>query len=735
MGLGGVVYKSFRSGARHTGGAGYAQSGCCGGGAAFIFCQDRERCAVDGAIISHQRLYGLIHHFHGSGKSHTGGTGRATGRAASGLQLGVIFRVERYIPGIGEGRTGLIVSDIGFRIGGDGMSPGCTGAAYRAAGQGARRADGGQRLRRVCGDCGAAGVRQSRAVPDARMGVAVIGLDIHRRTDGATAGEGKPTGKAEEFRAALSRDSRRAVHRITFLVGAIGNIKIPLAQVCVGGLLDLIHCHGAGAAKGRCAAGCADGYGLRCAIIFAVLGIAIIGIVRLDGELRDFQRIFLFRVAFYIGLGGAFMNHDADGRPHGTAAGAQCADAGGGGAVIQGGHSRRIHIDAIDAAHFTFHIGNMRLCGGGNFISYRREGAGLLIRHGAGGSHRGNAGLAIGFDRKASLLGGGLFIFRSRHAADVIVFGIRLRIAGHQIHRDGSANGSADAAAGERYRPGVGVQLPFVSGHNGHGLRRVDIAVLRIGFGGIVDLIDGDLARAGDALACAAAAGCHIEHALFVVRQDGERFVLVLLAGERKVCAIHIGLVGGADGVPHEASADGIALLSAHVRRHDTGDGIDGAIVQRADIQGLGGNDGRCISISHMGLRVVGHAIDGKVRGHGQFIFLRRRFTYVAGHGIVRAGHLLHDLIHFVLQISSAGSHFLFPLRQKRNESIDALLLRRRPHMVAPGAGMVRIRPVGAVVGNGAGQRSCSDVTVILRAYSHGIGRVNDSAHVSLCFT
>ena len=229
MGLGGVVYKSFRSGARHTGGAGYAQSGCCGGGAAFIFCQHRERCAVDGAAISYQRLYGLIHHFHGSGKSHTGGTGRATGRAASGLQLGVIFRVERYIPGIGEGRTGLIVSDIGFRIGGDGMSPGCTGAAYRATGQRARRADGGQRLRRVCGDCGAASVRQSRAVPDARMGVAVIGLDIHRRTDGATAGEGKPTGEAEEFRAALGCDSRRAVHRFAFLVGTIGNIKTPLA--------------------------------------------------------------------------------------------------------------------------------------------------------------------------------------------------------------------------------------------------------------------------------------------------------------------------------------------------------------------------------------------------------------------------------------------------------------------------------------------------------------------------
>ncbi len=329
---------------------------------------------------------------------------------------------------------------------------------------------------------------------------------------------------------------------------------------------------------------------------------------------------------------------------------------------------------------------------------------------------------------------GGLSVFRSRHAADVIVFSVSLRVAGHQVHRNGSADGSADAAAGERHGPGVGVQLPFVSSRNGHSLRCANGAVLRVGGGGVIDLIDGDLARAGDALAGAAAAGRHIEHALFVVGRDGERFVL-LIAGEREVCAIHIGFVGGADGIPHEASTDGIALLGAHVRRHDAGDGIDGAIIQRADIQGLGRNGGRCISISHMGLRVVGHAIDGKVRGHSQFIFLRRCFAHIARHGIVRAGHFLHDLVHFVLQISSTGSHFLFPLRQECNESVDALLLRRRPHVVAPGAGVIRVRAVGAVVSNGTGQRSCSDVTVILRAYKRGIGCVDDSAHVSLCFT
>ncbi len=229
MGLGGVVHKGFRCGAGHTGTAGYAKR-CRGSGrAAFIFREDRKRCPIDGAMISYQRLYGLIHHFYCGGKSHAGGAGRAAGRAASGLQLSVIFRMDRHITGIGEGRSALIVSDIGLCIGGNGMRPGCPGAAYRATGQRARRADRGQRLRRVCGDRSAASMRQGCAVPNARMGVTIIGLDVHRRTNGAATGERKPAGEAKELRAALGGDSRRAVHRFAFLVGAIGNIKVPLA--------------------------------------------------------------------------------------------------------------------------------------------------------------------------------------------------------------------------------------------------------------------------------------------------------------------------------------------------------------------------------------------------------------------------------------------------------------------------------------------------------------------------
>ncbi len=136
-----------------------------------------------------------------------------------------------------------------------------------------------------------------------------------------------------------------------------------------------------------------------------------------------------------------------------------------------------------------------------------------------------------------------------------------------------------------------------------------------------------------------------------------------------------------------------------------------------------------------MGLRGVGHAIDGKVRRHGHFIFLLRRFGYVVAHGVVRACHLLHDLIHFVLEISASAAHFFFPFRQKTNEPVNPLLLRRRPHMVAPGAGVVRCGPVSAVVSNGARQRSCRDVTVILRGYRHLARRIDDTVDVSLCFT
>ncbi len=377
----------------------------------------------------------------------------------------------------------------------------------------------------------------------------------------------------------------------------------------------------------------------------------------------------------------------------------------------------------------------MRFGGGGNFISYGREGACLFIRHSAGSGDGRNFRLAFRFDGEASLLRRRLFAFAGGHAADVIVLGIRLRGTGNQVRRDSSADGCAGAAAGERYSAGIGVQRPFVEGFHDHVLSRVDLAVLHVRRGGVINFVYRNLARSGDALTGAAAAGRHIEHALLVVRRHSERLVLVL-AGDGEVRRVHVGFRGTGDGIPHEAPADGIPLLGAHVRRRGAGDGIDGAVIQRRDIQSLRRHFRLRISIPHVSLRCVSQTIDGKVRRHREFVFLLCRFAHVVPQRIVLAGHFLHDVIYFFLQIAAfARIHHFLQLYHHAHEAVIVRLLLGISYAIAPGAGMVGIRRTGAVIDHGARQRSCSDVTVVFRAYSHLIGSIDDSVDVSLCFT
>ncbi len=574
-----------------------------------------------------------------------------------------------------------------------------------------------------------------RAVSDACPGVTVVGLDVHAHADTVPAGKRQSACQAEKVCTALRRDGRGAFHRFAFFVDGIGNIKIPLAQVSVGGLLDLIHRHRTGAGESRRPAGGTDGHGLRFAVAVTVICIAVVRIVCFHGERRGFKRISLLLVTFHVGFGGAAVNHDAYRRADGTAPHAEGTDAGGGGAVIQRGDSERAHIRPIDTAQLALRIGQVRFGGGGNFISYGREGACLFIRHSAGSGDGRNFRLAFRLDGEASLLRRRLLAFAGGHAADVIVLGVSLRGPVNQVRRDGSADGCAGAAAGERHSAGVGVQRPFVEGFHEHVFRRADLAVLHVRRGGVVDFIDRNLARSGDALTGAAAAGRHIEHALLVVRRHGERLVLVL-AGDGEVRRVHVGFRGTGDGIPHEAPADGIPLLGAHVRRRSAGDGIDGAVIQRRNVQGLRRHFRLRISIAHVSLRRVGQAIDGKVRSHGEFVFLLCCFAHVVPQRIVLTGHFLYDAIHFFLQIAAfARIHHFLQLYHHAHEAIIVRLLLGISHAIAPRAGVVGIRRTGAVIDHGARQRSCSDVTVVFRAYSHLIGSIDDSVDVSLCFT
>ncbi len=211
------------------------------------------------------------------------------------------------------------------------------------------------------------------------------------------------------------------------------------------------------------------------------------------------------------------MDHDADGCAHRTAPRAESAYAGGGGAMIESRHSERAHVDAISAFGLSLHIGNMRRCGGGNLAPHSREGACRFIGYRTGGSNCRDFRLAFRRDRQISFLCGGLSVFGCGHAANIIILSVSLRVAGHQIHRNGCADGRAFAAAGKGHSASVRVQRPFVHGFDGHGLGRLNGAVLRISRGGVVDFIDRDLSRAGDAFAGAAAAGRHIEYPLFVM--------------------------------------------------------------------------------------------------------------------------------------------------------------------------------------------------------------------------
>ncbi len=429
------------------------------------------------------------------------------------------------------------------------------------------------------------------------------------------------------------------------------------------------------------------------------------------------------------------MNHNAHRRADGTAPHAESPDAGGGGAVIQRRHRERAHICPIDAAQLALRVRQVRFGGSGNFISYRRERACLFIRHSAGSGDGRNFRLAFRFDGEASLLRRRLIAFAGGHAADVIVLGVSLRGTGNQVRRDGSADGCAGAAAGERHSAGVGVQRPFVEGFHDHVLSRVDLAVLHVRRGSVVNFVYRNLARSGDALTGAAAAGCHIEHALLIVSRHSERLVLVL-AGDGEVRRVHVGFRGAGDGIPHEAPADGIPLLGAHVRRRSAGDGIDGAVIQRRDVQSLRRHFRLCISISYMSLRRVGQAIDGEVRRHGELVFLLCCFAHVVRQRIVLTSHFLHDAIHFVLQIAAfARIHHFLQLYHHAHEAVIVWLLLGISYAIAPRAGMVGIRLTGAVIDHGARQRSCSDVTVVFRAYNHLIGSIDDSVDVSLCFT
>ncbi len=471
-------------------------------------------------MASHQRFYGLIHHFYSSRQPHAYGARRTARCAASGFERGGIRAMNGNRSCIGEDHAFavfFIFSDIRFRMSGDAMGSRCARAAYGAGGHSAGCADGGQGLRRVRFHGGARSMGQAGAVLNACIGVAVIGLNVHAGADAAPTGEGEPAGEAEEFRAALGGDGRRTVHGFPFAIRAIGNIKISFSYIRVSGLGDLVHRHRAGAGELRCAACRADGHRLCGAIAFTVFGIAIVGVFCVHGEPRGFQRVFLFFVPFHVGSRGAFVNHDADGCAHRTAPRAESAYAGGGGAMIERRHSERAHVDAISAFGLGLRIGNMRRCGGGNFAPHRREGTCRFISYRTGGSNCRDFRLAFRRDRKAPLLRGRLFAFGIGHAADGIVFGVSLRVAGHQIHSDGCANGGACATAGEGHGAGVRVQRPFVHGFDGHRLRCADGAVLRISRGGVIDFIDRDLSRAGDAFAGAAAAGRHIEYPLFVM--------------------------------------------------------------------------------------------------------------------------------------------------------------------------------------------------------------------------
>ncbi len=549
---------------------------------------------------------------------------------------------------------------------------------------------------------------EGRAAADACVGVTVIDLGIHRCTDAGAAGYGKSPGHTEEM---------------SLCVGLDGDVPFPSgvlarAEEGVRLLVDHIHRDRSGTGKFRRAAGRANGDGLGRRVFVIFTGRSIVEIFCSNGKASGIHGICPGRVALHIGVHIGFVHHDGDRRAGSVVAHCCRTDADGGVGEILRRDSKISCLDGFAAVHIGLCLRGDRIAAGGECPCKS------VCR-------------AAGSDDGCDLARIGCFCLNFPGAVllftgDTGIFHMGVRCAIDKIHRDGCSHRRALAAAGKGDRAGIGIDVRTVFRTHLHRFISMHRAVLHIGCIGIVDPVQANLPCHGVALAHTCPRGSDIEDASLVLRFHREGlidflpiFLFFLIAGEMEYRAVYIGLIICGNGIVHEASCDGVALLRIGACRYRTGYGIDLAVIERMDTESAGGNGRRrrsALFLCRIGFRTVYDTVHRYIGRRGEAVL---RLFRVVCHAGVLIRYLADGLVHivfieepipigvigdFIGEFSQTETFFHSPFR------LIVVIIRRME--AGASCHIVHIRLL-AVIGHRAGNGCGNDFTRIFRLCLH----------------
>ena len=695
----------------HAGSSASAKASRRCGGAARIFRGHGKTGSSHNRVCPDMGVYFLIHHFHCRGQAYPCIAAYGA-RSCAGTKLCGILSSDcdrACISKLGLACTVFLIftANISLRICIDIVGSRRTGSGKFAASRYGCRY--GREI--FCG-IGLDGDRlcpgKGGAAADARVGMAVIDLGIHRRADAGAAGYGKSPGHAEEMGLRLSLDGD-----IPFPGGILAR-----AEERVRLLVDHIHRDRAGAGKFRRAACRADGDGLGGRVFVVFLGRSIVKIFRGDGKTCGVHGICLRRVALHIGVHIGFVHHDGDRRAGSVVAHRGRTDADGSVGEILRRDSEISCLDGFAAVHIGLCLRGDRVAAGGECPCKS------VCR--AAGSDDGRNLARIGcFCRNLS---GAVLLF----TGDTGIFHMGVRCAIDKVHRDGCSHRRALAAAGKGDRAGIGINVRTVFRAHLHRFISMHRAVLHIGCIGIVDPVQADLPCHGVALAHTCPRGSDIEDASLVLRFHRERlidflpiFLFFLIDGEMERHAVYIGLITCGNGIVHEASCDGVALLRIGACRYCSGYGIDLAVIEGMDTKSVGGNGRRrrsALFLGRIGFRTIYDTVHRYIGRRGEAVL---RLFCVVRHAGILIRYLADGLVHIVfieepIPIGVIGDligefsqtetffHSLF--------RIIVVIIRRME--AGASCHIVHVRLL-AVIGHRAGDGSSNDFTRIFRLYLH----------------
>ena len=496
-GIGGMSHECLRRSACHAGSAADAKAIGQGLRVTGICRFDRERvhailatsAGSDLDAVPYKSSGHLIHHFYRRREPAAGGAADRAGSRRSIERGGIFCRNGYILRGFYRGSAAgsaaalflilnLFFANEGFRVGGDVMSTGCPGTGKFAASCQSRR----YRSKLLRGNglhIHGARCFESHFICDRAIGVALIFLYIHSRTDTVAGGESYTTGQAKELRRALGVDSD-----IT-----IGNIIGPFAQIGIGGLRNHIHRHRAASCKLGRATGRTHCHGLRRGVAIFIAGRSVVRIVGGNGESARLRCLGL-----RVGRDGRVIYHDGDRRTCRFISYSHIAYTQSSAAVI-----RSVYRESIHFHFFIIHVG-IGFCV--NPISCARE-AGCHISGRRSGGYDGlDATIFLCIDR-------GLPAKSAAGPGDSTSLHISFGATLDEVHGDGSPD-RRTLATGKGNGSGVGIDLSFIRGAYLHRLVSLHRAVLHVSSGGISHPVQRNLPGPGAAISGAAAAGCDI---------------------------------------------------------------------------------------------------------------------------------------------------------------------------------------------------------------------------------